>query len=735
MLSAALNAQILRQQTSPQAIGSQIPGFSQVSSINTVNISYTPATPISYPTPVDGDTTTENPDIYDYGSILPINYSLSDGNFTTTSLGNIWTLRINIPNALSIGLTFTQFNLSPSAEMYIYNDAQTVLNYQIKKEHFVNSDIVSISSINGNAITIYLIEPGNFGTFQSTLTIGEVIAGYQPIEDVGDVGNNSARYGTGCMPDIRCYPQYMTSARAVGRFASNGFGGTGTLINNENNDGRAYFLTAFHVLDVNRNWLGRPAGNGVLDPDEIAALRRATFQFQFWRTQCNSQVNTTGIQFSGAIVRAANHASDMVLLELINPPGIGDGVNYAGWSRQTSASSNSGSYIIHHPEGKNMRFTQTRDVGSYLNANFWYASYSSGAVAEGSSGSALFSETGQIIGQLKGGWSSCLTPRWNDRYGKFYRSWNDGGLQQWLSPVQGLQSTGTLNLTDITFTGPSQISSCTSPTGQYSTIPGLLDVTYTWTVSSGLQISSGQGTPNVTISALQGQDRTETITLTLASPTKGRTKTFTISRNISIFSGAPTTTCSEIANGSCYRQVFLCPSQLNTWQYVGIPGTWGSTGTGFHIEAQGGTYFNGGATSMNITTNSFSVWAPSLGAYNSSSVTVSAMNDCGVSPYQPYVIAFIEKDPYQCGYYYYSIAPNPAKSTISVSLNQSNTDAVHTSFDQISIYDQQGNLKLTRKLGKVKTSSINVSNLATGMYIVEISDGTYKERQQLIVQK
>lgn len=105
--SIVLNAQILRQQTSPQTISSEIPGFSEVSSINTVNIAYTPAIPISYPDPVDGDTTTENPDIYDFGSILPVSFSLGDGNITSTSLGKVWTLRISIPNALSIGLTFT----------------------------------------------------------------------------------------------------------------------------------------------------------------------------------------------------------------------------------------------------------------------------------------------------------------------------------------------------------------------------------------------------------------------------------------------------------------------------------------------------------------------------------------------------------------------------------------------------------------------------------------------------
>jgi hypothetical protein len=106
VLCIALNAQIIRRQTSPQSIANDIPAFSEVSSINSVNISYTPETPPSYPDPVDGDTTTENDDIYHYASPLPVNISLSDGNITSTSLGKVWTLRLSIPNALNIGLTF-----------------------------------------------------------------------------------------------------------------------------------------------------------------------------------------------------------------------------------------------------------------------------------------------------------------------------------------------------------------------------------------------------------------------------------------------------------------------------------------------------------------------------------------------------------------------------------------------------------------------------------------------------
>lgn len=253
------NAQIVREQITPLTIASEIPAYSQVSSINTVSVAYTPPIPATEPTPIDGDTTTEGNGMYDFGSILPVSFTLNDGNFTSTTLGKVWTLRITVSNALSVGLTFNQFNLSSSAEMYIYNDTKTVLNKAIKKADFTNTDTVSISSINGNSVIVYIIEPNNFGNFQSTVSINELVGGYQEISDVGDANNGILqRASINCIPQIQCYPGHLNSARAVARIqipksASIVAQCTGTLINNEQNNGRAYFLTAFHCVDANNN--------------------------------------------------------------------------------------------------------------------------------------------------------------------------------------------------------------------------------------------------------------------------------------------------------------------------------------------------------------------------------------------------------------------------------------------------------------------------------------------------
>ncbi len=78
--------QVLRIATSDSAITTQIPGYSQVSTINIKTISYTPSTPSSYPTPVDDDSTTEAYKVNKYADVITANITMVDGNITSTSL-------------------------------------------------------------------------------------------------------------------------------------------------------------------------------------------------------------------------------------------------------------------------------------------------------------------------------------------------------------------------------------------------------------------------------------------------------------------------------------------------------------------------------------------------------------------------------------------------------------------------------------------------------------------------
>lgn len=639
------DAQIKRVVTTPSAIASQIPGYSQVTTITTKTYSYTPSVPVPPPTPIDDDSTTEDSKLYRYADNLPVTISIADGNITSTTIGKVWTLRISIPNALNIGLSFSQFNLSSTAQMYIFNDARTVLDSAIIKSKFTYSTSIGIAPFKSNSIIIYIVEPGNSGSLQSSIAIQNLEAGFQQIDEIGDINGGQASPATAtinCDPMIMCQPSKINSARAVARFESNGYQGTGTLINDESYNGRAFFLTAFHVIDANNNH--------VIDASEIAALANARFQFQFWRTTCNGTINNTYIEFSGASLRASSYGSDVVLLELLNAPGVGDGVNYVGWNRSTSSPSNSNSYIIHHPQGEDMRITNTRNVRSWLyNSSYWTAHYSSGTTAPGSSGSALMNENDQIVGQLRSGWSSCNYTSFGDRYGKFSTSWGGAGLQTWLSPNQSLQNTSSLILSPFVIQGNDALN-CTGQT-QYR-VPNLLSATYNWQVSSNLQISSGQGTPSIMVTNLGGSS-TGTITATINTPTKGYTRSLAVTKTVTI--GSPnslTGTYSTNTNTYPIQTVnFVSSGYINGYfQWPGVTNitvTASGSGTGF--------YWYGSNFSFNLASG------------QSLSLNFNGTGLCGdqVSATRSFI---------QSGWYAITVSPNPATSNLNVSI----TDVVDT---------------------------------------------------------
>jgi hypothetical protein len=82
------------------------------------------------------------------------------------------------------------------------------------------------------------------------------------------------------------------------------------------------------------------------------------------------------------------------------------------------------------------------------------------------------------------------------------------------------------------------------------------------------------------------------------------------------------------------------------------------------------------------------------------------------------------------------VFPNPANSTVSVSGASNKLVTSSTSYiSEITIYDALGNAKIQAMFNRVVTASVNVTNLPTGNYIIEITDGMYKERQKLEIVK
>lgn len=229
-------------------------------------------------------------------------------------------------------------HLYNNTELYAYNNSKTTLFGPVKGENLGSSTVLTIPACKDSTIYIYIIEK-NSSTFHSSLFISKSIAGFLDLDNISDQGAR-LEINTSCMQHVLCFDK-MAYAHAVAEIEVGGLQGTGTLINNESNNARPFLLTAFHLIDFNKD--------NQISSDEIENLRSAAFLVQYWRTTCSGDVLNYGLFFTGAILRAARPTkggSDMVLLELINGPGLGDGVTYAGWDRATSAPSNSSSFII-----------------------------------------------------------------------------------------------------------------------------------------------------------------------------------------------------------------------------------------------------------------------------------------------------------------------------------------------------------------------------------------------------
>ena len=235
---------------------------------------------------------------------------------------------------------------------------------------------------------------------------------------------------------------------------------SGALINNTANDLKPYFLTANHC--------------GISPANAASVVVYWNFENSVCRTPGSVSSGEDGdgpiTEFnSGSIFRAARVNSDFCLIELDDPVDASTSPYYTGWDR--SGDNPSSVVGIHHPAVSEKRISfefdsttttdgfsnSTTSSGTHVRVSDW----DFGTTEGGSSGSPLFDDRGRLIGQLEGGGAACGNDL-SDWYGRFSRSWADGGsaatqLSDWLDPAQtGLVEIEGINSDEIlTVTGGS----------------------------------------------------------------------------------------------------------------------------------------------------------------------------------------------------------------------------------------------------------------------------------------
>ncbi|KAB8154189.1 T9SS type A sorting domain-containing protein [Kordia sp. TARA_039_SRF] len=364
----------------------------------------------------------------------------------------IWRINFISPGALTMNVLFDRYKIPIGGKVYVYNgDRSQILNTY---SHLQNNpeEILGTWMVDGESLWIEYFEPKKVKG-QGKLNIGNVIHGYRTLTVKNVNGTPKALNDSGpCNVDVNCDISAFDSTahdikedvkKSVAMIVVGGSGAcTGALVNNTNNDGTPYFLTANHCLGGSvAGWAFR--FNWASDESVADCATNAP------------SINSSFIQTaSGSILRAFSSQSDMALVEITDAAFFTNNsadLVWAGWNRSTSAvpSLNVG---VHHPSGDIQKVCvdlqgatrQTTNFNGNPNTQVWrIADWDLGVTEPGSSGSPLFDQDGLIIGKLSGGSAACAGTNDNggfDIYGRFGVSWDFGTtnatqLKFWLDPA------------------------------------------------------------------------------------------------------------------------------------------------------------------------------------------------------------------------------------------------------------------------------------------------------------
>ena len=331
-------------------------------------------------------------------------------------------LRIHCPDALSINLVFDEFYIPTGGELFIYNTAHADLKGAFTETSNMPSGVFPVGLIQGSDIIIDYTGPDS----GLILHISQITHGYRPMlnkwEDRrGPFGNSGP-----CNINVNC-PEgdaWQNQKRSVALIVQGGNAlCSGALVNNTQQDGHPYFLTANHCLGNPSNWV---------------------YYFNHESATCAGNTGPSNNSISGGTLLANSANSDFALIELNQNPPESFHPFYAGWDKSDVANITN-AIAIHHPSGdvKKISFEDDPPYKSLISATqvWWIDEWELGVTEGGSSGSPLFNQNGHIVGQLYGGNAACAGAVNNgeyDYFGRFGVSWNGASasvrLKDWLDP-------------------------------------------------------------------------------------------------------------------------------------------------------------------------------------------------------------------------------------------------------------------------------------------------------------
>jgi PKD repeat protein len=372
----------------------------------------------------------------------------SDGTIIKWPSGEVsWMLRLTSPGAPALGLVIEEAKFPSNAILYLYSEFDPNYIYALSAEDIVSGFISTPQLPTESLIVEYTEKQGETSQgLDGYFVITDLIVIYNGLETA--FGTKDLGDSDWCQININCSPEgdnwqfhKRGVARMIFRVGTGWYYCTGTLINNTNQDGTPYFLTAEHC--------GGSAS---------AADRNVwQFYFNYERPGCANTGTPPMNVLTGCALKSKGllaGGSDFQLVQLNSTPPQAWNPYYNGWDRNTAAAT--GGVGIHHPSGDAKKISTFNGTlvssspnisGSQMASNsawrvIWSATTNGHACTEGgSSGSPLFNNAGLVVGTLTGGSSYCNAPSNPDFYGKFSYHWLSNGttdaqrLEPWLDPA------------------------------------------------------------------------------------------------------------------------------------------------------------------------------------------------------------------------------------------------------------------------------------------------------------
>lgn len=329
----------------------------------------------------------------------------------------LWSLEIKSQSAQSINLTFERFVVPTGTRMFVYNPDGSHILGAFTERNMNRLHNFATLPVRGNTAILEISVPAE-SVQEVDILLSQIVHVYRDFyKDMKDFGTSGSCNNNVVCPEGDPWANQIRSGIML--LAGNSRYCSGAAVNNTANDGTPYVLTANHC---------GPAAADI-------------FMVNYQSPVCTpTQDGPTNQVIQGCTVRANNAGSDFCLVELSTEFDPAYSVYLSGWSRQDTPPATA--TCIHHPDGdvKKISFnTDDTGIDQFGNADCWHIfDWEDGTTEPGSSGSPLFNENYQIIGQLFGGTASCGN-NIDDYFGRLVTSWDGNSassrLRDWLDPT------------------------------------------------------------------------------------------------------------------------------------------------------------------------------------------------------------------------------------------------------------------------------------------------------------